>query len=123
MTTAKILEIHFNDEAPRIGSGIRLVVALPGRKWVKLFCPATLITERMRKDKFDRLEPFCRSAKVPSSRLVKIIRGRRRQIKEWNDLRKANNEVRRQFSGEDAKPERMLFDGGSTAKEVLALLA
>ncbi len=40
-SAVSIKRIHFNDEAPRIGSGWRKVEVSIGRKWVKVRCVAT----------------------------------------------------------------------------------
>jgi len=42
--------VHFNDEAPRIGSGVRrVVVESIGPKWVKLRAPSTGTSQRIKR--------------------------------------------------------------------------
>ena len=47
--------IYFEDEAPRIGSGWRVVMARTGRKWVRIFGPTG--RARLSKADFARLQP------------------------------------------------------------------
>ncbi len=54
------LKVHFNDEAPHIGSGHRIVfVEHAGRKWVKIRCPWTLRVQRL---PMSRWEPIAKKA-------------------------------------------------------------
>jgi hypothetical protein len=53
----KQVKIFFEDEAPRIGSGWRLVTAKIGRKWVRLYGPQGR-RARFTLDQYARLKPI-----------------------------------------------------------------
>jgi hypothetical protein len=46
--------LHLNDEAPRIGSGVRNLEAHVGSKWVRLTAPSGS-TQRIRRATFDEI--------------------------------------------------------------------
>jgi hypothetical protein len=48
------ITLHLNDEAPRIGSGVRTVDAHVGSKWVRLTTPIGK-TQRIRRKTFDEI--------------------------------------------------------------------
>lgn len=50
----KAVWLHFDDEAPRIGSGWRpVIIAGKGRRWVRLVAPATGFGCRIPRRAFD----------------------------------------------------------------------
>jgi hypothetical protein len=58
MTAPRYIELHLNDEVPRLGSGRRrAVVRSLGPKWVSLHSAASGVTARISRQLFDRTNP------------------------------------------------------------------
>jgi len=71
------IRLPFDDEAPAIGAGLRLVfVERLGRKWVRVRCPFTLRAARLERATWDRLSrnPRARHARRPANLRARVRR-------------------------------------------------
>ena len=78
--TMPYYEVQFCDEAPSIGCGRRFVLAIEGRKWVRLVAP-TLRTGRLTVAQWLALRP--REIELTPT----VRRGLRRTMRKWRRYR------------------------------------
>lgn len=55
MAEARKFHVYFEDEAPRLGSGWRIVLAAIGHKWVRLRVPNAERGTRIKRPVWDKL--------------------------------------------------------------------
>lgn len=71
--TPELYTVHFQDEAPAIGSGFRFVLAREGRKWVHLLDPYTLRGARLRLHLWRLLRPVRISNEAVLERVQAVL--------------------------------------------------
>ena len=84
----RYFKIHLEDQAPAIGSGLRWVLALEGRRWVQIISP-TLQTARISVSEWLRLNP------EEIEMTAEVRRALRRTMHEWRRYRPRTAMVKR----------------------------
>ena len=92
--SASFLTVHFQDEAPKFGSGRRLVyLDKVGRQWVTLVCPFRVESQRIKRQVWDGT--LARSA--IEQRPIKSIVRRNLQRNVGRDAPKTRKQLRKRI--------------------------